>query len=104
MWARVRFRHLCDRVENNLFRSLFLHLPCFYKLPPLIRENFPPYPFLGGLLPLAPLQQEGVPTCASDLEKNKFPSPIRAALGAGHWVSLTPVIWLRALTSASLQP
>lgn len=41
----------------------------FTSCPPphaLIRENFPSYPFLGGLLPLAAVHQEGAPTCARD--------------------------------------
>lgn len=54
------------------------HLPCFYKPPPpLIRENFPAYPFLGFLLHLAAVHQEDVPTCARDLEKKKkSPHPL----------------------------
>lgn len=66
-----------------IFSSTFLHLPCFYKSL-LIKENFPPYPFLGGLLPLALQQQQGVPTCAHSLEikKKNIPTSIREVVGA----------------------
>lgn len=47
-------------------------------------ENFPPHPFLGGLLPLAQLQQEDVPTCAHDLEK-KNPTSIITVVGSSDW-------------------
>lgn len=39
--------------------SLSPSAPCFYNPPPHKGGNFPPYPFLGGLLPLARRQQEG---------------------------------------------
>lgn len=56
---------------------------------------------------MAPLQQEGGPTCAHSLEK-KNPIPIRASLAPiAPSVMFTPVTWLKAslvTTLAPLQP
>lgn len=47
--ARAMSRHLPDTVENNPSLLSLSLAPCFYKLSPFLRENFPPFPFLGGL-------------------------------------------------------
>lgn len=87
-----RHRSVCGRRLKKLLwqsgKQSFPSLspsPLFLQASRLIRENFPPYPFLGGLLSLALRQQEGVPTCAHGLEKIYISHTITAVLGAGGW-------------------
>lgn len=90
LWIRVwiPLRHLRDRVENSLF-PFFFPICLVFKNPP-IRENFPSYPFLNGLLPLAQLHPMGVPTCARDLEKKEI--PFFHQDGSGSQSLRTPVL------------
>lgn len=52
-----------------------------------IRENFPPYPFLGGLLPLAAVHQEGAATCARDFGGKKKKT-LSHQSSTGSWLLL----------------